>query len=268
MLAPQEWRCPPVQLKLFPGETHVWRASLTPDSLHLEALYLTLSADEQARANRTITQVRRRLIAARGLLREILGSYLGIPAGDVRFTYGPHGKPALAGNADLPLLQFNLAHSADLALYAFSLNHEVGIDIEHRRVNFDVLALAKHFFSPREASELANLPEAQHHEAFYTAWTRKEAYLKALGRGIGYGLESFSVSLRPGDAAALLDDTAQPDAPSRWRIITLDPAPGYAAALAIDAHNGSLRCWNRNCVDTPGLISGMAAWGRVSRRIG
>jgi 4'-phosphopantetheinyl transferase len=242
------WGTPPTDLALANDEVHVWRAQLDLTQNTIQSLRRTLAADELARAERfRFAQDRERFIAARGVLRAILGRYLEVEPGRVLFSYSAQGEPALdaeGGRSDggLPL-EFNLSHAGGLALYAFARTRRVGVDLEHVRSDVACSQLAKRFFSPREQAQLSALPPHLQDQAFFTCWTRKEAYLKARGDGLTLPLDQFDVSLSPGEPAMLLHTAFDPFEAARWSLQDLQPAPGYVAALAVEGHGWRLACW-------------------------
>ena len=241
---PPSWDTPPEKLILPSNAVHVWRASLHVSASYLCIFENTLTADERVRAERFYFQEHREhFIAGRGLLRNILSRYLGREPEQLRFCYNSYGKPALTEESGAAGLRFNLSHSHDMALYAVTHDREIGIDIEHFRPDVEAEKLAERFFSPREAAVLRALPEDLRKEGFFNCWTRKEAYIKAGGKGMSIPLSAFDVSLTPGEPAALLRSQNPPQETSRWSLQALDPAPGYAAALAVKGHDWELKCW-------------------------
>jgi 4'-phosphopantetheinyl transferase len=209
----------------------------------VQNLQLTLAADEIARAERFYFQKdREHFIVARGLLRLILSCYLYVAPDQLRFCYGSHGKPALAITSGQDRLCFNLAHAHGLALYAVARGREVGIDLERLRLIPDAEQIAARFFSPRENAVFRALPSSKRQEAFFNCWTRKEAYIKAVGDGLARPLDRFEVSLRPGEPARLLSVEGDAQEASRWVLQDLTPAPGYVAAIAVEGHGWRLRC--------------------------
>jgi 4'-phosphopantetheinyl transferase len=240
------WAPPPRDLVLKQDEVHVWCADLAPAATapHLASLTRTLSHDERLRA--TQFQVERDRVyfsAARGLLRSLLGGYLGVEPAGLVFTYGRYGKPALS---DVPVasdLQFNLAHSGGLAVYAFTRARRIGIDLEHRRPVPDADQIAGRFFSIRERERLAALSPDEKQIGFFNCWTRKEAYVKALGVGLARPLDEFDVTLAPGEPPHLLAIADSPEEPERWRFQELTPADDYIGALAVEGHDWRLSCW-------------------------
>jgi 4'-phosphopantetheinyl transferase len=244
MFSTSSWNLPPGTLTLGSDEIHVWRASLDRPLSQVRLLLHTLSPDEQGRAERFHFQRdRERFIVARGVLRTILGRYLRTAPEQLSFRYSPYGKPALAPEFSGEMIHFNVSHSHGLALYAFTRGREVGIDLERLRPNVEEEQIAKRFFSPREIAMLRALPRDLRQHAFFLCWTRKEAYIKATGKGLSLPLDQFAVSLTPGHPAALLYTQADPHAALGWSLQDLTPAPDYAAALAVEGHGWSLACW-------------------------
>jgi len=210
----------------------------------IQRLQSTLSTDECQRAERFYFQRdRRRFTVARGVLRSILSQYLGLAPQQLRFCYGPHGKPALVSTSGPARLHFNVSHSHELALYAITYDRHIGVDVEHIRTDFACEAIAERFFSPPERAVLRCLPPQVKYEAFFNCWTRKEAYIKACGEGLSLPLDQFDVSLAPGVPAALLATRWAPHEAARWTLRDIVPGPGYAAALAVEGHGWRLACW-------------------------
>jgi 4'-phosphopantetheinyl transferase len=222
-------------LVLEPGEVHVWRASLNVSETALASCSAVLSAGERERAARyRFARDRAHFIAARAFLRAILGAYTGRPAAQVHVRVGRHGKPVLA---DAPGPEFNLSHSGGIAIYAVS-DRRVGVDVERIRPMPDALAIAARFFSAAERLALEAVESSRLAEHFFTCWTRKEAYLKARGDGIGSSLRAFSVSVDPERPALIGCETG--DDPSRWTLVNLQAGEGFAAALAVDGAPGRI----------------------------
>jgi 4'-phosphopantetheinyl transferase len=221
------------QLERF--DVHVWRVVLDQPAIRLQSLWEQLAPEERDRAARFhFPKDRDRFVAARGLLRVILGAYLGVDPAGLRFTKNAYGKPALAEQRGPDDLRFNLSHSHELVLYAITRGREVGIDVEWMRPDLADEEIAARFFSPREVAALRALPEPQRLEAFFNCWTRKEAFIKARGEGLSLPLDEFDVSLAPGEPAALLGTCWDPHEAGRWSLRALSPGPGYAAALAVE----------------------------------
>jgi 4'-phosphopantetheinyl transferase len=238
------WDTRPSEIKLSQGDVHVWSASLELEAPRLHRLQRTLSEDELSRAERFyFRKDREHFIAARGILRAILSLYLDRAPDQLPFCYGDRGKPALAITSGQEKLCFNLSHAQGLALYAIAMGREVGIDLEHSRPIPDAEQIAARFFSPRENAVFRALPSSDKQEAFFNCWTRKEAYIKAIGDGLARPLDRFEVSLRPGEPARLLSIEEDPLETRRWSLRELTPAPGFVAAIAVQGHGWQLVCW-------------------------
>ena len=234
-----QWLPPPVRLSLVPDEVHVWRAQLDLPLAQVEQLRHSLTPDEVDRSDRFhFEKDRHHFIAGRGILRAILGSYLNAAPKQLRFSYNEYGKPFLnAGSEERPQINFNLSHSDGLALYGFVREREIGIDLERIRTNFEHEEIAARSFSPREVAVLGAVPPAMKALAFFHCWTRKEAYIKAQGQGLSLPLDSFDVSLVPGEPATLLATRDDPQEVSHWSLHDLAPGYGYAGALAVRGRN-------------------------------
>jgi 4'-phosphopantetheinyl transferase len=177
------------------------------------------------------------------MLRIILGHYLNLEPDQVRFIYGAQGKPALASRRGQDSLDLNLSHSQELALFAVTRRRRVGVDLECIRPIAEAEQIAARTFSAQEYQVWRTLPEAAKQEAFFHCWTRKEAYIKAIGDGLSRPLDRFDVSLAPGEPARLLNVAGHPEEATRWSLKELTPAPGYVAALAVEGHGWHLMRW-------------------------
>lgn len=195
-----------------------------------------LSEDELQRARRfRNAEHSRRFVVAHGRLRQQLALLLAAAPASLGFFPGRHGKPRLAGELSETGLEFNLSHSGAWALVGWAWHRAVGVDIECWRPLNDGAALVRRYFSPVEAAAYASLPQTLRQRAFFAGWTRKEAYVKAVGRGLGLPLDSFSVSLGDeGQAQLLLQASALPDDDRRWCIAAPGLAAGVSAAVAVE----------------------------------
>ncbi len=238
------WASPPPQLVLNHDDVHIWRIALDQPAARLPFYAQTLAPDEVKRAERFYFEHdRQHYTVGRGALRMILSRYTGIAPSRLEFSYSSYGKPALAEATGGATLRFNLSHSAGLALCAVTRNREVGVDIEGMRTLTELKQISAHFFSTNENAVLHALPEAIQPEAFFTCWTRKEAYIKAIGEGLSMPLDSFDVSLVPGEPAALLAVRGMQEEAARWSLRELFPGPGYMAAIVVEGHDWQMQCW-------------------------
>ncbi|PYQ56058.1 MAG: 4'-phosphopantetheinyl transferase [Acidobacteria bacterium] len=205
----------------------MWEARLdAPAEPRLES---TLSADERARGDRfLLPRDGHRFRRGRALLRAILGEYLDEDPARLRIECGGHGKPRLAGGR----CQFNLSHSHDVMLVAVAAAC-VGVDVERIRPLADPERVAERFFSDAERSALASVSPRRRPEAFFRCWTRKEAFVKATGRGLSVPLRAFDVGLDETQGRARLDVRGH-DEGGRWSLWGLPAAPGHCAALVAE----------------------------------
>jgi 4'-phosphopantetheinyl transferase len=185
---------------------------------------------------------RRRYVVAHLALRRILGYYLQINPAAVEFKYNPWNKPFIA-NQSLENYYFSLTHSSEIALIAVTTGRPLGIDIERVRPIKGLLGVASRYFSAREQEALMTLHAEARMHGFYSCWTRKEAFIKAIGEGLSFRLESFSVSLLPDETAALLEIEGNPDEARRWTMEAITPAEGYVGAITIKAGRRAISCW-------------------------
>jgi 4'-phosphopantetheinyl transferase len=219
-------------LRLQADDVHLWSLSLDPPETELHRLESLISAEETALAERFVFPLdHRRYVAAHGLLRLVLARCLDTIPAAVTFRRNADGKPRLAHPERL---RFNLSHSGLLGLLAVSAKREVGVDVEEIHDIDNIEDLAKTCFSPAEQAALAALPAEQRSWAFFAGRTRKEAFLKALGDGLSRPLDSFTVSLAPAEPAKLLRVEVAPRTSESYAIRSLEPAPGYLGALAVD----------------------------------
>ncbi|MCX7792272.1 MAG: 4'-phosphopantetheinyl transferase superfamily protein [Chloroflexaceae bacterium] len=237
------WETPASWPQLSDDDVHIWLITLTVPHPPLPMLWPLLDADEQRRANQFRSpRDGARFAVAHAALRAILAGYLSLEPAAVRFVRHGSAKPALDPGMSADL-RFNFTHSHDLALCALSRNREVGIDIEQVQPQVPFEAIATTFFSDREQLALASLPPAQRSRGFYRCWTRKEAFVKALGVGLSLPLRSFDVTPLPGAPAALVDSPSLTDGHTIWTICDVPLSDGYVAALAVEGSACRLRHW-------------------------
>jgi 4'-phosphopantetheinyl transferase len=206
--------------------------TLDLDHADVDRLYPLLDAGERDRAARFRSSIdRARYIARRGRLRELLASCLGRSPQRIALAGNEFGKPFLIDSD----LRFNLSHSRNVALIAIANGRELGCDVEALDPGFPSREIAEAFFSPGEVRALHTLDAAHQVEAFFNCWTRKEAYIKARGLGVSLPLDSFEVSLTPGEPAALRKGCAG------WSVQSFEPRAGFQAAVVAERADWQLQ---------------------------
>ena len=236
------WSRPPEVLSLQSGEVHVWRVDLEQTDDVVKRFRTTLDADELQRASRFhFERHHRAFVVGRGFLRDVLGRYLQSKPQELEFAYGAYGKPALIGEHKDTKLRFNMSHSNSIGLLAITEEHVIGVDVEHIRADFATEEIAQRFFSRCEVDVFNTLAKEEQVAAFFRCWTRKEAFIKATGKGLSQALDGFDVTLGPGVKAELL--RAEDDDASRWSLCDIDVGEDYAAALAVEGIVSNKRFW-------------------------
>jgi len=241
-----EWHHPPAVCTITQPDLHVWRIQLNQHERVIQLLGNSLSPDEHARADRFyFAQDRLKFIVARGALRYILSRYIGAHPAQITFVYGTYGKPALLNNP----LHFNLAHSGDWALCAVALKL-AGIDVEDmRRPVDDMDDVAQRFFARHEWEHYHALPAQEKSAAFFRCWTRKEAFIKAIGEGLSHPLHRFEVSFLKDAPASLIRIDGKEQAARAWSLLNMPPDEHHAGAVAIHTSSPQVTRWTWHMMD-------------------
>ncbi|GMW02595.1 MAG: hypothetical protein AMXMBFR84_37310 [Candidatus Hydrogenedentota bacterium] len=222
-----DWTNPVNHPQLLPGEAHVWSAAIPLEGPALEQAFSVLSREERERAGRFKQEGDGpRYISCRGTLRRLLAAYQGRGPADLQFECNEFGKPYLVGGG----IHFNVAHCRGMALFAFARDREVGVDVEPLSRKVEARRVANRYFSPGEIAQLASVPDAEYPRAFLNGWTRKEAYIKAVGKGLRIPLDSFEVSLgNPARIQLIAGSKAKAD---EWTLHNLEPGSEHIGAVA------------------------------------
>jgi 4'-phosphopantetheinyl transferase len=240
----QQLQTPP---PLLAKVVHIWCASLRTSSQRLNDSWNLLLEDEKRAADKFISvQARENFIISRGILRLLLSKYLGTAPEKLVFKQGRYGKPYVKQDTEQLPLQFNISHSKDLALFAFALHNQIGIDIEYIQEDFSCEEIAPQFFSKQENIVLSALPKEQQREAFFTCWTRKEAFIKSIGEGLSFPLDKFDVDLTANKENQPLPVYIhdEKNANRVYSLYALYPARDYVAALALDVLPHKICHWS------------------------
>lgn len=232
LIARRSWGpCRPIDSAL---EVVVTRLDMEPEAV--SSFAALLSDAEQQRAKRFASdRDRSRFVVARAKLRELLGVNLGVQPESVELTCGVRGKPSLGGAFVDSDLRFNVSHSDDVVVYALSRGREIGIDVEAVRMMPDADDIAVRFFSRREVEAYLALDPGDKPMGFFNCWTRKEAFIKAIGDGFYYPLDGFDVSLVPGEPARIHRVGNTPGDLCGWQLCSFTAFPGYVGAVCLAA---------------------------------
>jgi 4'-phosphopantetheinyl transferase len=248
----QNWIDPLDDVQLDEESVHVWRASLDQDDRVTNDYLELLSRDERERAERFHFPVdRNRFITRRGILRRLLSRFSHCAPDQIQFVYSNYGKPRLVEQINTGWVAFNLSHSNGKALFAVSRQDMLGIDIEFMRDDRDLLSIASAAFSSHELEQLRALPENLQKEAFFSCWTRKEAFIKATGKGLSFPLKNFDVSLLPGERVAISRVEGHPETLFSWQLEDLPVEAGFKAALAVRIARKNLKIFLWNYPEAP-----------------
>ena len=239
------WQTTPLDLEISSTYVDVWLTSTELKEEQVQEYKKLLSTAELARAEKFVPDHKRReYIITRGVLKQALSRITGLAASGLDFSYGGHGKPYLDINLAGKNIAFNVSHSYGVALVAITRGGRLGIDVEKIRPEVDWRDLAKRFFSESEFQALDRCPDGSSLKSFFTCWTRKEAFVKAVGDGVARGLSGFDVSIDPNETAGSLNIRWPDEDAAQWSIRNI-PVPGnYTAALAVDRPNCLVRLWH------------------------
>jgi 4'-phosphopantetheinyl transferase len=234
---------------LWPDELRVFYAftKLLAEPEQARRCLALISVEESARHQRfRFQEDRDSYLLAHALARSILAGLCGADPLALRFEAGEHGRPELVSPRCEPRLRFNLSHTRGLVACAVALDHDVGVDVEHldRRVQIDQLAPS--VFSDAERAALARLSDDARRVRFFELWTLKEAYIKAVGKGLALRLQSITLELDAGPRPQIAFAPPLDDDPRAWWFDVRQPLDGYmlAAALRLPAPSRiSVRAW-------------------------
>jgi 4'-phosphopantetheinyl transferase len=235
-----EWRLPCKKRALGDDEVDVWRVSLVPPGSMVNDFRAHLSMQENARAEKfKFHKDREKYIVGHGLLRVILSLYANVAPEELKFAENRYGKPELVYPPGLNLT-FNVSHSYEMALIGIACRRQIGVDIEYVKKDFEWKEIIERFFSPREIRMINALPKDIQRRAFFTCWTRKEAYVKATGMGLSLPLKEFDVSPVPGATTLLLSSPEK----TRWSMKEVDVVDSYVATVAVEGREPRIKYWH------------------------
>ncbi len=219
------------RLEIEDREVHLWAVRFEASEDLFERCHRWLDPGERERAARFhFARHARAYILGRSALRALIGAYLGLQPETVPFRYGAKGKPAV--DLEAAGFSFNFSNSGPFGLYAFTRGCELGVDVEETRPVPDIENIAARFFARAEIADLMSLPEAERPPAFFRCWTRKEAYIKAVGDGLSVPLDSFRVTLLPSEPARMTHLNGSEESARGWTLQDVSPTREHTGALA------------------------------------
>ena len=229
-------------MDLFHDQIHIWKLDLNLHKVNLKHLYENvLSPDEKKRSDKLKSKDdQKRSIYSRGLLRKKLGDYLDVNPAEINFSYNKYGKPSLNAEVHTEDLKFNVSHSKDIVVYAITKNREIGIDVEYLKDVSRAEKIIDRFFSEEEKNFYNSQPEHKKKWAFFALWTRKEAYSKAMGRGIGLPSKDFELNLIPDNNRSSSNSFKK----SKWMLYNVEIESEYLAALATEGNDINIKYYN------------------------
>ncbi len=221
-----------------PDHVDIYRIRLDLAETEIAVYAQWLSPDERARADKFLSAAKaREFTITRAYLKKILAQTLAEDPAHITIAHADQGKPYLVCNGRHTRIRFSVSHSHGLALIAITLDRDIGIDVEQVRADVDHDALARRFFSSAEYEALQVCAETTRLQAFFTTWTRKEAIVKATGKGIALGLQQFDVSVVPGLAPRVLATRWELAGMPDWTLIDIQTDKDYVASLAVSGGN-------------------------------
>ena len=239
-----KWDTQSADFSLKSNQIHIWSVALDIDIKTQIRYWKVLSEEERQRAEAfKFVKDKIKYIACRGALRQLMGHYLKTPANEISIEYVKNGKPHHNSN-----LEFNVSHSRDMAVIGFTYDTILGIDIEfiHRKIEFH--QIARRFFSTNESDIVINAPRESMHQYFYNCWTRKEAFIKALGDGLSFPLDQFEVTCAPDEVPKLMSTKWDETEVEKWSLWAFEKSKDYVGALAIQGPEKQLIyfSWDHN----------------------
>lgn len=219
------------------NSVHIWLLRFDELKGQEQDFYNLLADEEKKRADNFFSNIdRTRYIVSKGYLRKLLEKFTLTDPEKIVFTANDYGKPALK----FPTLElyFNISHSANLGLIAISDIAEIGIDVEKHKKIKTIDKIADRFFSQTEKEVLLKLPGKHKLEGFFNCWSRKEAFIKSIGRGLSFPLKLFDVTLKPGDPAELIEIREANESANQWFLQEISVDVGYSAAFCIKSKPG------------------------------
>jgi len=215
------------------NEIHIWSAILDQPEAIVDSYYSILSDSEQKKVDKyKFELLRNRQIISMGLLRVLIANYRNFRPNEINFYYNEFGKPFISPDSDGNNLSFNSSHSNNIAVFVFSRNREVGIDVEKVKEMKDMEGVVDLCFSESEKKWFSKLSSDKKEEIFYKVWAGKEAYIKAIGKGLSFSPNRISLDRRNDDELFIKEINGD-EGFSRWKLITFKPHPDFISCIVV-----------------------------------
>jgi len=236
------WIVPTDEANKLNKNVHIWLIRYDQsDQIFADSKHI-LSKEEKERSSRFHFDIdHKRFSVTRSLLKKYLGKIISRPPREIHFKFNKYGKPELLNSPKE--IHFNVTHSGNLGMIAITDLAPIGIDVEQFRSEMTTGDIAKRFFSKMEVEAFLELEENEKLQGFFNCWTRKEAFIKAVGKGLSLPLNTFDVSLKPNEPAQLLAVRYKNETSKDWTLTDIKLDHGYASAFIIRAKSFSTNFW-------------------------
>jgi len=229
------------QLSLHPNQVHIWSVNISEHINKLPIYWEFLNDKEKAKAAQfKFDKDCNCFVVARGVLKKLLSIYLNLKPKEIEFQFADYGKPYINHPSKI---QFNVSHSKDAILIGFVRNDSIGIDTEYTKRKIEVKEIARQFFSQEEYQSLMALNSEYQLQGFYNCWTRKEAFIKALGSGLSFPLNQFVVSLDSSTKAELKKTKWDSTEKEKWTLQSISQRENYIGAFAVKGKVSDVSSW-------------------------
>jgi len=225
------------RLEQLQQQLHVWLT--VPDEITdpgtLSDYLSLLSEDERERQQRFhFEKDRHSFLVSHALVRKVLSMYVDVDPADWKFSAGEFGRPEIAGPAGVPPLRFNLTHTEGLSACLVTLDVDCGVDAERLGGRGNLQAVAARMFADSELETLSVLNGQQYQQQFFTFWTLREAYCKALGTGLGFSKKDYAFDVADDSRIAIRFDSPRDNGQGEyWQFNLLRPAVEHLVAVAV-----------------------------------
>ena len=219
------------------GEIHIWSSLLDQPEDLINLFHTSLSKEEKDRISKyKFKLLRDRQTVSKGLLKSFISSYLNIGTGEINFVQNEYGKPSLTPELNEIDLHFNISHSEHFGMFAFTIGKQLGIDIESVQEITNLNQIVDLCFSDSEKEWFYNSDPGLKKELFYKVWTGKEAYIKAIGKGLSFPLKEIEFKINSNNSIEFQNVHGDLPYRGKWNIFTFNPHPNFISSLVVEAN--------------------------------